>query len=467
MQSSDLSEQIYQQRLDRYVAAMRLGQPDRIPIRPFAAEFTARYAGYTCQQVTHDYRRAFDAVIKTCADFDWDAAVPSMIWVWTGLTEAIGLKYYGVPGIHVEPNVGFQYREPPEEQAFMRPEDYDEFIADPTRFAYEVWLPRVAGSVNARGEPVSLDHNLSFVRGAMAMSRYFADAGGQVARMRAETGTVSAISGMLKAPLDVLADKFRGYVGLAMDLQTRPEKVLAACEALQRELLHVALSGLDPECKIPIPIWMHRTSVPFISYEHFDTIHWPTLKPMVEEIWRHGNQVLFYAEGQWDGHLERFAELPKGSIIFHLDRTDPHRAKEVLGGHFALSGGIPNVLLGMGSPADVRAKCKEIIDLLASDGGYIMDASAIIQNDATPENMRAMTDFTRQYGVYGDTTTVPEPPAPAPPETWRKTRGVCVPWEDHAKQLPPISGDPDLVRSIWEELDEAAHMYIWHLVLSF
>jgi len=29
-----------------------------------------------------------------------------------------------------------------------------------------------------------------------------------------------------------------------------------------------------------------------------------------------------------------------------------------------------------------------------------MDASAIMQNDTSIENMKAMTDFTRDYGVY-------------------------------------------------------------------
>jgi hypothetical protein len=37
---------------------------------------------------------------------------------------------------------------------------------------------------------------------------------------------------------------------------------------------------------------------------------------------------------------------------------------------------------------------------VAGDGGYIMDASAIVQDDAKIENMKAMTEFTREYGVY-------------------------------------------------------------------
>ena len=37
----------YQERLARYVTAMRNEMPDRVPIRPFVAEFTASYAGLT------------------------------------------------------------------------------------------------------------------------------------------------------------------------------------------------------------------------------------------------------------------------------------------------------------------------------------------------------------------------------------------------------------------------------------
>lgn len=117
--SADL-DQVYRQRLNRYVTAMRNEKPDCIPIRPFVAEFTARYCGYTCQQVAHDYRLAFEAVIRCARDFDWDAVVPNMVAAWTGMAQAAGLRYYGIPGIGLPADVGFNYIEPPQDQAFMR-----------------------------------------------------------------------------------------------------------------------------------------------------------------------------------------------------------------------------------------------------------------------------------------------------------------------------------------------------------
>ena len=145
-------EALYAERLKRYVTAMRNEKPDRIPIRPFVAEFTARYAGYTCQEVTHDYEKAFAAARKCAADFDWDAVVANMVYVWTGLTQSIGLKYYGIPGIGIPADVGFQYREPSEDHAFMEPDEYDALIEDPTGFLFNVWLPRASADVSPMGE---------------------------------------------------------------------------------------------------------------------------------------------------------------------------------------------------------------------------------------------------------------------------------------------------------------------------
>jgi hypothetical protein len=365
--NSDM-ERLYEERLARYVTAMRNEKPDRIPIRPFVAEFTAQYAGFTCQEVTHDFNKAFLAVRKCAADFDWDAVVANMVYVWTGLTQAIGLKYYGIPGIDLPADMPFQYKEPPEEKAFMKADEYDELIKDPTGFLYNFWLPRVSADVSAAGEATTYRNHLALVKGGMAMMQYFSAFGPQIELLKTECGTVSAIAGILKAPLDILADKLRGYVGLCIDLTERPKKVLQACEALVPHLYHVALTTADPSKQVPVGFWMHRSCVPFVSPDQFESHYWPTLKPMVEELWRNGHQTLFYAEGDWDYHLDRFAELPDLSIVYHVDRGDIFEARRKLGRKFCISGGIPNDLLAIGSPDDVRSYCRKVIDGVADDG---------------------------------------------------------------------------------------------------
>ena len=477
------AEALYQERFNRYVTALRNEKPDRIPIRPFVAEFTAKYAGYTCQDVAIDYSKAFEAAIKCAKEFDWDAVVPNMVYVNLGLAMAAGLRYYGIPGIHIPPDVGFNYIEPSEEGAFMKADEYDLLIDDPTGFLYNVWFPRVATEVTKMGEASTYRNNLALVKSAMAMLAYFYAFGPQIQRLRSECGTASAIAGIFKAPFDIIADKLRGYVGLTMDMHTQPDKVLRACEALAPHLCHVGLTTADPGKQVPIGFWMHRGCVPFINPRQFHSHFWPTLKPCIEEFWKHGHQTLFYAEGKWDHHLDDFATLPERSIVFHVDQGDIFLAHRKLHHKFALSGGIPNVLLSYGKPDEVRQHCRKVLEGVARDGGYIADASAIMQDDTSIENLRVMTEVVREHGVYSARSS----PAAGTPEVLRPCDGaevtnlgglsarpaprikpgVCLAWEEKAKELPEITGDKELVRKVWENVDALGNTYIWQMLLSF
>jgi hypothetical protein len=263
--------------------------------------------------------------------------------------------------------------------------------------------------------------------------------------------------------------------------------VLEACEALMPHLYNVALGSADPTRRVPIGYWMHRGCLPFVSAGQFESHYWPTVKPIIEELWKNGHQTLFYAEGDWKHHLHSFTELPAGSIVYHVDRGDIFAVHKVLGEKFCLSGGIPNFLLSHGKLEDLRAHVKKVIDEVARDGGYIVDASAIMQNDTCAEKLKALTDFVRDYGVYStghssdysasstdDLTVSPPPHAEFGSDYGMQNRpaaktkpGVCIPWEEKLKELPKITGDEQLTRRIWEDIEGLGNMFIWQCLLSF
>ncbi|MCA1901519.1 MAG: hypothetical protein LDL53_04775, partial [Candidatus Hydrogenedens sp.] len=217
--------------------------------------------------------------------------------------------------------------------------------------------------------------------------------------------------------------------------------------------------------------------------EQFHKFYWPTLKPIIEELWRERQQVLFYAEGNWDDHLESFAELPEKSIVFHIDRSSPEKVQKILGEKFCISGGLPNAILAVGTPKEVREQCKKLIKLLAKDGGYIMDASAIIQNDAKVENIQAFTEATREYGIYNgmgwsgidnvlnsEQTVQSTDGLHIQKPSWLSCyppAGVCVPWEEKRKEIPQIKGDELLVEQIWNGIEAHGYTFIWQMLLSF
>ncbi|HEY3320486.1 MAG TPA: hypothetical protein VGP72_08470 [Planctomycetota bacterium] len=54
-----------------------------------------------------------------------------------------------------------------------------------------------------------------------------------------------------------------------------------------------------------------------------------------------------------------------------------------------------------------------------------------------------------------------------PKKPQKRKPGVCVPWQEKVKELPPIQTNPELVQKVWEDVDAAAYVYVWHCVLSF
>jgi len=469
---SSEAELKYKERLNRYVTAMFNEQPDRVPIRIFSEEFSAKYCGYDNYVTAVDLDLQFDVNRQFAVDTGIDAVPVNSIVNWFGMQKSIGWNGITFPGIGVPVTSINQWSEPTtEEEAFLKANEYGEFIEDPTAFLVNSWLPRFTHHIRHLGDSVTFEHNMSLINGIMAYNKFF-NTWGEKHKKLIEVGVVPAAGSVLKAPLDILGDKLRGYVNLCYDLNDRREKVLRACEALMPHLLNVVLGAADPERNIPSIIWMHRGCVPFISRTDFEEIYWPTLKPIVQELWAHGHQIIFYAEGDWGPHLKTFTELPEKSIIFHVDKTDIVKAHKILGKKFCLSGGIWNELLTIGTRQDVEDRCRFIIDSVAHEGGYIMDASALLLSDAKIENVTTMIDFTLDYGTYSrtensytdlsDLKNITKPKSEGLLFKKQKRKpGTCIPWEEKRKELPKITGREELAKKTWEDVDSLGYGFCW------
>jgi hypothetical protein len=140
--------------------------------------------------------------------------------------------------------------------------------------------------------------------------------------------------------------------------------------------------------------------------------------------------------------------------------------------------------LSFGKPDEVRAFCRKVLQEVAANGGYIMDAVAIMQDDTSIENLRTLTQTTRECGSYAAGTyklclaTAPCDLASSVTDRQKLTGmaklpqpnvrpGVCFSWEQRVKELPEITGSPELIQTIWEDIDAFGNMYIWQLLLSF
>ena len=106
-----------------------------------------------------------------------------------------------------------------------------------------------------------------------------------------------------------------------------------------------------------------------------------------------------FFEGNFTNRLEYLLDFPKGQMLARLDTTDIFRAKEILKDHVCIQGNVPSSLLQTGSVQDVKDHCKKLIDVIGKDGGFIISPRSST-DEVKPENLKALIDFTHEYGVY-------------------------------------------------------------------
>jgi uroporphyrinogen-III decarboxylase len=105
------------------------------------------------------------------------------------------------------------------------------------------------------------------------------------------------------------------------------------------------------------------------------------------------------AEGHWTTRLEVLQDIPKGKTMWMIDQSDIVKAKKTLGRVGCMFGNVPSDLLSIGTSQQIKDYVKKLIDSCAQGGGFIVSNGAFF-DQAKPENVHAMVDLTKLYGVY-------------------------------------------------------------------
>jgi uroporphyrinogen-III decarboxylase len=82
-----------------------------------------------------------------------------------------------------------------------------------------------------------------------------------------------------------------------------------------------------------------------------------------------------------------------------VDQSDMVKVKNTLGKNACLLGNVPSSMLNLGSPKDVKAYVKNLIDTVGKDGGLIICNGAFF-DEAKLENVKAIVEATKEYGAY-------------------------------------------------------------------
>ena len=412
------AEAQYKARVGRFVDAILLEKtPDRVPVNVNSGFWPAARAGVTPYDAMHDAARANQAWVDFNVEFQPDAMVSPMLYTTpASVFEALGYNLYAWPGHGTPHDVGYQYNE----QEWMLPEEYDDLIADPSDYMLRAYLPRSVGAFAGFTKLSSLfDYvELPFVSGQIsgwgspemqASLERLARAGREV-RAWEDTlfpvldhlkaiGFPAYFGGASKAPFDILGDTLRGTRGVMVDMFRCPEKILEACERLVPVAIRWALKRPSGPATPVVFLPLHKGADGFMSDEQFRTFYWPTLRKVIMGLIAEGIIPFLFAEGRYGSRLEIISDLPKGKTVWLFDQTDMARAKETIGRVACIEGNVPLSLLHAGTPEEVTAYTRRLIDTAGVGGGYILDIGAVA-DAGRDENLHAMIKTAKEHGVY-------------------------------------------------------------------
>jgi hypothetical protein len=407
----------YQARAKRTVAYYNVEEFDKVPISLPVGNLPFSMNGLNQRTAMYDYEQAVAACNKFNEKYSDELEYYASAFSTPGrVLDMLDYKLYSWPGHGLPMDAtGVQFME----SEYMKADEYDDLIRDPSDFWMRKYMPRIFGGLEPLRAFSAMTNMIEVVSigqlGVFAnpqvqeMLLKLVEVGREYQRMMSVIGPgmgASAAHGypstamtLAKAPFDTLGDTLRGTAPIMKDLYRRPDKVLEACDKLADLTIDSVLkSPLAPNLTV-IMYPLHKGADGWMSQKQFETFYWPSLKKVMNAFVNEGLIQNLFAEGSFNTRLEYFNEFPKGSVSWLFDRSDMAKAKKVLGANCGISGNIPSSLMVTGSPADVKAYCKKLIEDCASGGGYMLAAGATAENPKL-ENLKAMIQAVNEYGVY-------------------------------------------------------------------
>jgi hypothetical protein len=148
--------QLYQEREARFSDAVNLKVPDRIPVMLELSYFPAKYNGIPCSTAFNNYNAWLNAYLKTINDFAPD--VVQFLPFFPGLFyDILGARQLKLPGFGIDPNHSQQFIE----GEFLKADDYDWLMSDPTDFNLRGFLPKIFKALEPFGSLPPFRHTIA------------------------------------------------------------------------------------------------------------------------------------------------------------------------------------------------------------------------------------------------------------------------------------------------------------------
>jgi hypothetical protein len=410
-------EQLFAERAQRLSDAYALKQPDRVPVSIILGHFLAEYGGITRLELYENPAKCQELLEKAAGYIQADSV--SGIIGGPAVSRILGDRMTKWPGYGLGPDGDFQFNE----HEFMKAEDYDAFLEDPSDWAIRKYTPRAFSELEGLAylPPLSM-FNFGYyntwnfasftippvVAAFEALGKAFQAAAAAIPVMMTGAQRMAALGfagGLnlaitIEAPFDFMSDTLRGMRGIFLDMKRIPDKLLAAEEKALHFQLDFAINQARAINSKQVFIPLHRGSDGFMSFAQFETFYWPTLKRMMLSLIEADITPVVFYEGVWDQRLKYLAELPKGKSIGMFQDSNIFKVKEMVGDTLCISGGMPVSMLRSGSKEQIRELTRRLCNEVGKGGGFVMSTNIGEFEGCDIELIKTWVDATREFGGY-------------------------------------------------------------------
>jgi len=369
---------LYQEHLERVRAAMDFQLIDRVP---FVAGGPAVNAAITGVKLA-DYVSDMDINMRTnlegyrlygdpdaCQTACFNPNALTLLW-------ASKVK---LPGKELSDNELWQV----DEQEILTEDDYDAILDGD----YKAWLNDVM--VNRLGDPV----------GKLAACGFF-EASARAKQLFIENGLPNIAEAMCPGPIEMFCGGRTLMNFMGDDLYEIPEKVERVFDIVQESNLADWEAQFKDPATRPLGVWIGgwRGTPDLLSPEMFQKYSWKYMRQNCELCIDYGVIPVFHLDSNWDNGIKYFKELPRHKFIIALDgMTDIFKAREVIGDHACIMGDVPASLQSFGTPEQVEAYCKKLIDQVGPYG-YILCPGCDSPFNSKLECLKAMAGSVKKFG---------------------------------------------------------------------
>ncbi|NLZ38194.1 MAG: hypothetical protein GX893_01120 [Firmicutes bacterium] len=361
--------------------------PKRVPMQiMISLEYAIQYKGYSLFREYYSPKHCYEAAEELAKLVNSDSLPTNPMNM--AAVHRYAMNKFMVPG-----KDGF-YQHP--NYSPMEFEEYPELIKDPLEFWVRKLRPRVLGVVEE--DRLLGELRVNAIKSVVAAK--YKDYSPAKLTEKYERIDVQAMAMMSMAPLDYIADFFRSFTNICIDIRRNPQWVLDACDAV----LEFIVESLKRAPKIPGKINLVNLPLHMATYmkpKDYAKFYFPSFKKLIQLIQDHGYEAGFFCEENWDPHLDSLNDIP-GRVRIGFEAANPKLIVEKLGNRHIICNIFDSHFLRTATPEEVKDEVKRLLDIVCVHGNYIFSFNKpfLCLGDAKMENIQAAVDAVLEYGEY-------------------------------------------------------------------